>query len=441
MFSQPNDSSTHPKLRALSLRMACCCLVLSALAYPAELSAREKIIRDKSDNKSTAISESSDEIDNTLDDVKQSRKTLLPNGPMSRPAAAWEDFWHLVDEKSGLSMAFAYTTLFQAATKGNYTGPRSGGSSDFDMIGRWSLINPDDHEGWINEGTIGFATEYRSQFGNATPADLGESLGSLWGITAGFNEEDFTLKELWWHQHLFDDHLAFRLGRISLDSIFDAYRFTGANHFYTNKAFSRNPTIPFPNTGLGLVFAWNPGHNLFAIVGGGSADGREAETTTAQQGIKEWFSATTLGWKPKHDLGTGLYQVTFWHSKARSGNPLPEATGYSILLQQEFANGWTPFTRYAYSSAAVTDTKRIITAGVVHEGSPRKPTDRVGVALAWGQAHNDNYRDQWTAELFYRYSITPSLRITPLAQIIVNPAKNPYDQVIGVFGLRGRFTF
>lgn len=441
MLCHFNNIRTHYDLLALLLRLGCCCLVISALVSPIDLTAQEDSLRSNNYIKSTALSESSDEIDNTLDDVNQSRRTIFPNSPLTKAAASWEDFWHLVDDKSGLSMAFAYTTLFQAATKGNYTGPSSGGSNDFDMIGRWSLINPDDHEGWINQGTIGFSTEYRSQFGNATPADLGQSLGSLWGITSGFNNEDFTLKELWWHQRLFEDHLAFRLGRINLNSIFDAYRFTGANHFYTNKAFSRNPTIPFPNTGLGLVFAWTPGHDLFAILGGGSTDGREDETTAAQQGLKEWFTATTLGWKPKHDLGTGLYQITLWHSNARAGNQLPEATGYSVLLQQEFANGWTPFTRYAESSAAVTNTKRIITAGVVHEGTPRKLTDRVGFALAWGQAHNENYRDQWTAELFYRYSIIPAFRITPLAQIIVNPAKNPYDQVIGVFGLRGRFTF
>ncbi|NOY00954.1 MAG: carbohydrate porin [Verrucomicrobia bacterium] len=360
---------------------------------------------------------------------------------MQRPLQEWGDFWKLFDEKTGLSMAFAYTTLFQAATKGTYTGPRSGGAGDFDMVGRWSFLQHGLLDGLINEGTIGFATEYRHQIGGATPAELGDSLGSLWGTTSGFNAQDFTVKEIWWHQNLFNDHLAFRLGRIKLDNIFDAYRFTGANHFYTNKAFSRNPTIPFPNTGAGLVFVWTPGHDLFVILGGGSTNGREAETTNAEENLKEWFTATTLGWRPEHELGKGLYQITLWRSDNRTRSILPNAAGYSILLQQELSNGWTPFTRYSYSNAPVTDTKQIFTAGVVHEGTNRSTNDRIGFALAWGQPHNTSLSEQWTAELFYRYAITPTFRITPLAQIIVDPSRNSYDEVIGVFGLRGRLTF
>lgn len=391
--------------------------------------------------KSTAITESSDEIEATLDEVSQARKTVFPNGPLQKPLAAWGDFWEIFDNKTGVSMAFAYTTLFQAATNGHYKGPRSGGSGDFDMVGRWSFLQDGLLDGLINQGTIGFATEYRHQIGGATPAELGDSIGSLWGTTSGFNAEDFTLKEIWWHQHLFDDHLAFRLGRIKLDDIFDAYRFTGSNHFYTNKAFSRNPTIPFPNTGAGLVFSWEPGYNLFVILGGGSANGRESETTTVEEDLKEWFTATTFGWKPQHKLGKGLYQVTLWHANNRSNSILPSASGYSILLQQEFANGWTPFARYSYSDGPITNTKKIITAGVVHEGTSNRPTDRIGLAVAWGQPHFSKHTEQWTVELFYRHSVIPTFRITPLAQIIINPSKNSYDQVIGVLGLRGRITF
>lgn len=391
--------------------------------------------------KSTAITESADEIDTTITDVELDRITVFPNGPLKKPLEEWGEFWRSIDEKTGITMAFAYTTLFQGATNGHYTGHRSGGSGDFDIIGRWNLLFPEKHDGWVNEGSLGFSTEYRHMIGNATPADLGESLGSLWGTASGFNEEDFTLKEIWWHQNLFEDHLSFRLGRLRLNNIFDAYRFTGANHFYTNKAFSRNPTIPFPNINLGLVFTWRPGNDMFVIFGGGRNDGRESETNELQEQAEEWFTATTIGWKPEHSFGQGLYQVTLWHSEDRSNSIIPSASGYSILLQQELSRGFTPFIRYAYSDDPATDTKKIFTAGVVQEGTEKRPNDRIGFALAWGQPHSSNHTEQWTAELFYRYSVIPTFRITPSAQIILNPSKNSRDQAIGVFGLRGRITF
>lgn len=423
-----------PQGGLLAILLLCLCSIANLIQAQSEDT-------NTGNKKSTAITESADEISTTLKDVSESRSTLFPGSPLAKPLATWGDFWQIFDEKTGVSMAFAYTTLFQAATNGRYKGPRSGGSGDFDMVGRWSFLEEGLFNGLVNEGTIGFATEYRHKIGAATPADLGDSIGSLWGTTSGFNEEDFTLKEIWWHQHLFEDRLAFRLGRIKLDNIFDAYRFTGANHFYTNKAFSRNPTIPFPNTGAGLVFSWTPGNDLFLIIGGGRANGRESETTSAAQDLKEWFSATTFGWNPEHRLGKGLYQVTLWRSDERSDSLLPSASGYSILLQQELAKGWTPFVRYSYSNANVTNTQKIATAGVVQEGTKTRPKDRIGFALAWGQPHNSNLTEQWTAELFYRYSVIPTFQITPLAQIIIDPSKNPYNRVIGIFGLRGRVTF
>jgi len=419
-------------------RLVALLALLCSISNPAQA----QTARDRAGKgKSTAITESADEIDTTLNDVSNDRITVFRNGPLEKPLEAWGEFWRVFDDKTGISMAFAYTTLFQGATNGHYKGPRSGGSGDFDMIGRWSFFNTDNHEGWLNEGTLGFSTEYRHMIGNATPADLGDSIGSLWGTTSGFNEEDFTLKEIWWHQQLFDDRLAFRLGRLQLDNIFDAYRFTGANHFYTNKAFSRNPTIPFPKTNIGMVFSWRPGNDLFVIIGGGKSDGRESETTNAQERAEEWFTATTFGWKPKHSFGTGLYQVTLWHSEDRSNSVIPSASGYSILLQQELSKGWTPFLRYASADDRATDTKTIFTAGVVQEGSSKRPNDRIGLAVAWGQPHSSRQTEQWTAELFYRYSVISTFRITPSAQIIVDPSKNSYDRVIGVFGLRGRMTF
>ena len=422
----------------------CWCLLAGLLAFTwsANSSAQEQTgTSGERKGKSTAITESPDEISTTLDDVSNDRKTVFRNGPMERPLEAWQDFWQIFDDKTGLSMAFAYTALFQGATNGHYTGPRSGGSGDFDMVGRWSFLNPDKHDGWVNEGTLGFHTEYRHQIGNATPADIGDSIGSLWGTTSGFNEQDLTLKEIWWHQNLFNDKLAFRLGRIQLDNIFDAYRFTGSNHFYTNKAFSRNPTIPFPNTNIGLIFSWQPRDDLFAIIGGGKSDGRESETSNVQEQTEEWFTATTFGWKPKHSFGQGLYQITLWHSENRNNSKVPTASGYSVLLQQELSKGWTPFIRYSQSDDQATNTKQIFTAGVVQEGHHNRPNDRVGIAVAWGQPHNSRFSDQWTAELFYRYSVIPTFRITPSAQIIINPSHNSYDQVIGLIGLRGRITF
>ena len=49
-------------------------------------------------------------------------------------------------------------------------------------------------------------------------------------------------------------------------------------------------------------------------------------------------------------------------------------------------------------------------------------------------------RNQYSAEVFYRFHLTPNLAITPDLQVQVNPALSRADAV-WVFSLRGRLTF
>ncbi len=417
-------------------------IVLAPLAVQAQDSSRRGVSNDE--KKAGAISESADEIANTLHDASSSRETVFKYHPLRDSLEKWGDFWQVVDEKTGLSMAFAYTTLFQSTTKGSYQGASSGGSGDLDLISRWDFFRPEVHKGFLNTGTIGVLGEYRHRtLGSTTPSELGDTIGSLWGTTSGFNEQDLTMTQWWWQQLLFDDRVGFRVGKIDMSGIFDVYRFGSANHFFTNQAFSDNPAIPFPQNGFGGVIRVDPGHDFFAIVGMADANGRKTETSRISRSeVDEWFSAVTLGWNPKvGNLGKGLYQLTLWNSDGQNNSIKPDATGYSVIVQQDFGNGWTPFARYSASDNPVVDTKKIVTGGVVHEGVGKRENDRLGAALAWGQPHNPLFRDQWTAELFYRWAASPELRITPMAQIVMNPSRNPDDQVIGLFGVRGRLTF
>jgi porin len=71
--------------------------------------------------------------------------------------------------------------------------------------------------------------------------------------------------------------------------------------------------------------------------------------------------------------------------------------------------------------------------------------DLLGFGLNWGEPNEDNFgpglRDQYTAEAFFRWQLTPQIAITPDVQLLINPALNPEDEVIGIFGLRARLAF
>ncbi len=60
--------------------------------------------------------------------------------------------------------------------------------------------------------------------------------------------------------------------------------------------------------------------------------------------------------------------------------------------------------------------------------------------------NKDTYRpldldSQWSAEAFYRIQVSPNFALTPDIQLLIDPALNPTDEFIAVFGLRGRLAF
>ena len=69
----------------------------------------------------------------------------------------------------------------------------------------------------------------------------------------------------------------------------------------------------------------------------------------------------------------------------------------------------------------------------------------LGIGFNWGRPSEETYgpglRDQLTAEIYYRLMLFQYLTITPDMQLIVNPALNPDEDQIWVFGLRARLQF
>ncbi|MEM8954064.1 MAG: carbohydrate porin [Verrucomicrobiota bacterium] len=387
-----------------------------------------------------AITESSDEISSKVKELTETRKSPFGKGPMGPLLQGWKDLWNWTNEHLNFTLGTAFTTLAQGATNGTYSGDRYGGSGDIDLFGRWYYLNRDENEGRFTEGTLGFAIEYRNRWTELPPSEIGDSLGSLWRTTRGFTDAGLRLRELWIQQSLFDSALTVRLGRINTKHLFDVYRFNSANHFYLNQAFSDNPAMAFPNNGLGGALSWDIDDNWYLIVGAADASGSTPDNDNDE--IDALFTGLTSGWRGDLGaLGHGRYQATLWHINEGDETLSPSASGFSLVAQQELGNGWVPFVRYARSNKPAVDTRQLATAGAVLENPFNREKDRLGLAVGWGQPHQRRFREQWVGEIFYRWAVFPELRITPSAQVILDPSKNFADDAIGVLSLRARFSF
>jgi len=49
--------------------------------------------------------------------------------------------------------------------------------------------------------------------------------------------------------------------------------------------------------------------------------------------------------------------------------------------------------------------------------------------------------DQYATEVYYRWQVAEEIAITPSAQLLIDPALNPDDDTLWVFGLRARLAF
>jgi porin len=64
--------------------------------------------------------------------------------------------------------------------------------------------------------------------------------------------------------------------------------------------------------------------------------------------------------------------------------------------------------------------------------------------LNWGEPNESTFApgldDQITMEAFYRFQLTQQLALTPTLQYLKDPALNPLDDSLWVFGLRARIA-
>ncbi len=68
-------------------------------------------------------------------------------------------------------------------------------------------------------------------------------------------------------------------------------------------------------------------------------------------------------------------------------------------------------------------------------------SDLIGLSANYGSPPDSSLRNQTTVETFWRIQFAQNLAITPSLQLLLNPALNPEDDQVWVYGLRIRLTF
>ncbi|HMN95858.1 MAG TPA: carbohydrate porin [Phycisphaerales bacterium] len=371
-----------------------------------------------------------------LDEMSRRRRGIFDLGAANAPFDALRGGLDQLYRETGLRLGFAYTMLLQQASGG--PGERTGTAGDIDFISRWTLVG----RGTKDTGTLAFDGEYRFKVGDQPPSALGGVLGTLTNTTGGFSDRGWVVRDAYWLQRLFEDRLRLLAGRADVSDWAGATRLQSINLYFSNRAFSANASVAWPNghgpaAGVSVV----PTEWFYAT--GGIANGYNQSNTMEINSLEEgdFFYFTEFGLTPMIEgLGQGRARVLLWLMDERERWNLPEDKGISFILDQNIGEQLYAFLRYSYADATLTNIRNAVQAGTGLRGLLGSPDDVTGFAAGWGEPPGDG-RDETVLELFHRFQLLESTQLTLGAQLILDPAFNPDQNTLGVFSVRLRVAF
>lgn len=352
------------------------------------------------------------------------------------------NFKSQVEEDIGLAFGFDFNVLLQAATESLGADTTAGGVAR--MFGRWGLVGNDS----TKTGILVYKLENRQKLGtDLAPQSFGSEIGYI-GLTAiPFSDIDWALTNLFWEQHLLKNRLAFVAGIVDVTDYVDVYGMVSPWTGFSNLAFSTNPTIPAPNQGLGVAASVFLTDNLYLLGGLADANGDPTDPGDSFDSFfntAEYFSHLEFGWVSSYKKRySDNIHLTAWHADARELAGTPDGWGVAFSFSHLIKETWEPYFRAGYADEGGALWDRMISIGVGYNTG--RQTDQVGLGVNWGrpseQSYGSDVNDQYTVELFYRLQLGRLLAVTPDVQVLFNPAENPEEDAIVVFGLRARLSF
>jgi porin len=410
---------------AAFLAMAVCATAQDASTQPSPLSLE------------LTPSPAPDSVDKDLADAAARPAGILPYGPVSLIDPVWKQL-NQTTEQFGLKVGLAYTVVFQAASAG--PGDRDTAGGDVDLFGDWRLLG---EKGGQNNGYLYFAVENRHGFCSDTaPNALKSEIGSLWGTVNGFGEQHLTVKELYWQQHLGGDKLIVRVGKLDPENYYNSNYWQSDSKYFMNAAFSSFPVRAFPGQGLGVNVTAKLSDQWYISTGVQDAQGKKTETgfDTFFHGFN-LFSAFEVGYTPTFEgMGRGNYRFTAWYRDHGENNSQPHDSGFDISFDQHISKHLVPFFRAGWGEGNINGIEYMISTGVGWQGRLLTDSDVLGIGAAWGRPSDHDLDDQYAAEMFYRLQVSPDNQLTVGYQVIVDPALDEDNHVVGVFEMRWRVS-
>jgi porin len=378
--------------------------------------------------------------------------------------------------EKGIEVATSVTQIYQQDTRGGLSTHRRAGR----YSGSYDVELQVDFEKLfgIAGGRLYMLTEGKwSKSGGINDPAVG-SFFNVNGDSAPRRAIDVT--ELWYEQTFADQELRLRFGKIDLTCgfehrncpvSFDCSSYANDERTqFLNGALINNPTIPFPQNGLGAAVHYGPDEFWYAsaAVADAQADLRETGFRTAFGGEDYFFYIAETGITPLLDSTNGAlagaYRIGLWYDpRPKASTDLADADksyrddlGFYTTCDQMIAKendepgdsqGLGIFFRYGNTDSKRNDITNFWSTGFQYQGLfEGRDNDVFGFGFAHGTfsdkastTYTEDYESAF--EIYYNAQLMKWLTISPDLQYIINPGGNKDIPNATVVGVRVQMTF
>jgi len=364
----------------------------------------------------------------------------LISGEHFKNYTAWKN---RVKKEHGLSFGSDYITAYMKAS--DSLGEDSAFGGAFRFYGFWEASR----DGHGNSGALIWKVEYRHAYGSyIPPADLGFEIGYAGLLHSTLSDQRARLSNLYWRQRMKGGDLVLLAGWLDTGDYVDVYMLASPWTGFFNLAFSTgSAAMPVPNEGLGLALGGYLSDSLYLIAGFADSNSDPHKPGDAFDTFfddHEYFSHIEFGWNATRKTAfLNNVHLTLWHADERVVAGTPDGWGANISWSKSIKNHWIPFIRAGYADDGGAILQKSFSLGFAYE--PVLAGNQLGIAYNRGEPNESTFepglRDQSSVELYYRIQLFKELAITPDLQYIKNPALNPAENSLWVFGLRARLAF
>ena len=371
------------------------------------------------------------------------KESLYQFDNLQRWASPYFDWKRRTRDENGLALGFQFYVLYQKASSSLAGRDDDAFGNIFRFQGNWTVFQRDNGD----LGRIEYRVESRSNIGGfQAPGSLGSATGVA-ALVPGFaysDNFDLDLAILNWTQGFANGRAGYAVGRLGFDVYLDAFPFQTFSRGFLNRSFILNPTVA--TTGIGAIGGVVKGFvsdNIWlgAQIHDANAVSGEFDFDTVEEG--EWLKAVEVGFTPSFgQRKSQLVQFTYWEKDARRLAGTSKGSGWAISTGYKLNDRLFPFVRFGHSDGgAGVAAEDAFSAGIeITQSFDQIWTIGAGWANPSEQTFGPGLDNETVLETSYKFQLSQNFSLTPDLQVVFNPANDPSESSVWVFGLRVIFT-